>query len=192
MPRKQAPKHTPEAADERRDTEAGDEFWMSVFELLAELDQLYVQIQRVLDILPSETRALLAVWHAGGLAAGELAKRTKLSAQATTTLIDRLESRRLVERTRHPENKRFVIVRATPTAHERLASVGRLLQARHDLATTIAPRSAQQAQRGIEPLRRLIDETTTIMRLTPIEVFPASLDRVSHLPISAFQMTDET
>ncbi len=169
-----------------------DAFWSRMFRLLAELDQLHIQIQRVLDIQPSEARALLAVWNANGLSAGILAKHIKLTAPATTALIDRLESRGLVERAKLASNKRYVIVTVTPVAHERLATIGAYLESRLERATVSAPRTAQQASRGVEPLRRLLDETIAIMRGTPVEVFPASLDRLGGSSIRAFQNTDET
>jgi DNA-binding MarR family transcriptional regulator len=188
LPKKPIPQHDHPDAMPIPSKAEPDAVWARVFRLLADLDQLHVQIQRVLDVLPSEARALLAVWNADGLSAGELAKRVKLTNAAITTLIDRLEHRNLVMRTRNKANKRYVIVTATPLAHERLAMIGSRLQERYQHAADTATRRARRIEQGIEPLRDLLDESITTLRLTPIEVFPVSLD---NLPIQAFQTTDD-
>ena len=165
-----------------------DATWARILGLLAELDQFHAQIQRVLDILGSESRALVALWSSGGLTAGELARRVKLSNAATTTLIDRLEHRKLVTRSRSTTNKRFVNIQATPLAHERLATIGCHLQERFEHTASTEPHEAQLIDQALAPFRRLLDEAITTLRLTPVEVFPASLDG---LPIRAFRTSED-
>ena len=52
---------------------------------------------------------------ATGLAVGELAKQVNLSQATVTDILDRLEKRELVKRTRSETDKRRVLVSATPT-----------------------------------------------------------------------------
>jgi DNA-binding MarR family transcriptional regulator len=48
------------------------------------------------------------------MSAGRLAKRARISPGATTSLLDRLESRGLVRRTRDTKDRRRVLVEVTP------------------------------------------------------------------------------
>lgn len=54
----------------------------------------------------------------GPVRAGAIAERTGLTQSSVTALLDRLESRGLVTRKRHPDNRRVVRVAATPAGHE--------------------------------------------------------------------------
>jgi DNA-binding MarR family transcriptional regulator len=162
--------------------------WQTMLRLLADLDQFHAQIERVLELLPSESRALLAVWSTGGLTAGDLARRIKLSNAATTTLVDRLEHRDLVVRTRLETNKRFVVITPTPRANDRLAGIGRILQELIDRHTAVAPADAPDVGESLHLLRNLLDDAISTFRLTPVEVFPPSLD---DLPIRAYRISDD-
>lgn len=182
------PNAHPASPDGASQGENAVEPWVSVLHLLADVDQLHAQVDRILELLPTESRALLAVWSTGGLTAGDLARRIKLSNAATTTLVDRLEQRKLVQRTRLESNKRFVVITPTQRAIDRLATIGRFVQDLFDLHADTAPDQARELERSLHVLRRLLDETTTTIRLTPDEVDPPSLDE---LPIRADQTRDD-
>lgn len=64
----------------------------------------------------------------GEQSVGALARRVNLSQATVTDIVDRLERRGLVVRTRSVTDKRCVLVRATEAAEERIASAPPLLQ----------------------------------------------------------------
>ncbi len=76
-------------------------------------------VARALGLNPTDLRAL--DWLAERpRSAGELRDGTGLSSAATTTLIDRLEGRGLVERVGDPADRRRVVVRLTRVGAERI------------------------------------------------------------------------
>jgi DNA-binding MarR family transcriptional regulator len=62
------------------------------------------------------------------LTVGEIAKKVSLSQATVTTILDRLESRGLVERHRSSEDKRRVMVRTTPHGNDILKDSPSILQ----------------------------------------------------------------
>jgi DNA-binding MarR family transcriptional regulator len=67
---------------------------------------------------------MLALSHIAddeGMGPGDLARRLQMTSGAVTALVDRLEDAGLVERQRHPRDRRRVVLRRTPLAAERLA-----------------------------------------------------------------------
>jgi DNA-binding MarR family transcriptional regulator len=76
-------------------------------------------VGRALGLNSTDLRGL--DWLADGAkAAGELSRGTGLSSAATTTLIDRLERRGLVQRVADPTDRRLVLVEMTPAAREQV------------------------------------------------------------------------
>src|SRR5215510_3529160 len=67
-----------------------------------------------LGINRSDHRTIDVLDQEGPLAAGQLAKAVGLSTAAMTTVIDRLEARGFVSRTRDPRDRRRVLVELTP------------------------------------------------------------------------------
>jgi DNA-binding MarR family transcriptional regulator len=83
----------------------------------------------------------------GAKTAGQLAAATGLSSAATTTLIDRLERRGLVQRVRDPADRRKVLVELTETG-------------RRETGQFYSP----LAQQGARMLERYTDAQLTAMR----------------------------
>jgi len=78
-------------------------------------------VGRALDLNPTDVRCL--DWLADGpKSAGELAAGTGLSTPATTTLIDRLERKGLVERARDANDRRRVLVKMTSEGAKRVGA----------------------------------------------------------------------
>jgi DNA-binding MarR family transcriptional regulator len=71
-----------------------------------------------LGINRSDHRTIDVLDQEGPLAAGQLAKAVGLSTAAMTTVIDRLEARGFVSRTRDPRDRRRVLVELTPALHK--------------------------------------------------------------------------
>ena len=75
------------------------------------------EVARAMGLNGTDLRCL--DWLADGpKAAGDLARGIGLSPAATTTVVDRLARRGLVERVRDDEDRRRVLVRMTPTGQE--------------------------------------------------------------------------
>ncbi len=64
------------------------------------------------SVTDARCRALLL--QAGPMTAGELATHTGLAGASVTSLIDRLEAKKLVKRARDPEDRRRVVVQPVP------------------------------------------------------------------------------
>ncbi|MGH9212146.1 MAG: MarR family transcriptional regulator [Acidimicrobiales bacterium] len=74
-----------------------------------------------LGLNATDAKALSVLQRRGPLAAGQIAVATGLTTAAVTTLIDRLERRGFVRRTRDVADRRRVIVEPTPEGIDRFA-----------------------------------------------------------------------
>ncbi len=71
---------------------------------------LHTAIAGRIGLSASDTKTLDVLLRQGPCTAGELARHTGLTTPSVTSLIDRLESKRLVERERDPRDRRRVMV----------------------------------------------------------------------------------
>ncbi|HEY1960358.1 MAG TPA: MarR family transcriptional regulator [Polyangiaceae bacterium] len=78
----------------------------------------------------TDVKALDVLQRRGPLTAGDIATATGLATASVTALVDRLEKKRLVRRTRAREDRRKVIVELTPTMHARVAPLFEPLERR--------------------------------------------------------------
>ena len=72
---------------------------------------------KLLGVNRTDGRCLDVIDQRPGLTAGELAEAVGLSPGAVTTVIDRLEERGLVTRSRDPDDRRRVTLKMTPEAN---------------------------------------------------------------------------
>jgi DNA-binding MarR family transcriptional regulator len=72
----------------------------------------------------TQYRLFVHVVTGDGLRVGELARRIGARPQTTTRLVQRLEARGLIATKRGSEDRRLVLVRATPTGHDLWADIG--------------------------------------------------------------------
>ena len=70
-------------------------------------------IAQRLGLHGTDEKTMSLLERLGPMTAGEIAKRTGLAAASVTNLIDRLEQKGFVRRTRDPNDRRAVIVEAT-------------------------------------------------------------------------------
>jgi DNA-binding MarR family transcriptional regulator len=70
----------------------------------------HAAVASLLDLHPTDYKALGLVERLGPLSAGDLAKRAGLATASVTSLLDRLEARGFVRRVRDPEDRRRVLV----------------------------------------------------------------------------------
>jgi DNA-binding MarR family transcriptional regulator len=80
------------------------------------------EVGRVLGLNPTDLRCLDWLTE-GPMTATRLAEATGLSAAATTSLIDRLESKDFVRRRRHDSDRRQVLVELTERGLERVGAL---------------------------------------------------------------------
>ena len=78
---------------------------------------------RILGINVTDMKCLDIITLKGLASPSELAKATGLSTGSTTTMIDRLETRGLVERRPNPKDRRGTVIVLTDQAAERLPSL---------------------------------------------------------------------
>lgn len=118
--------------------------WQLILELVAMINQLATELQRTLGLLPTEIRALIALWHTGPATIGDLAHDLHMSSAASSIMCDRLQARGFVERVPHPTDGRRVVVRLTAAAQQTLMDAGLKIAA----TARIEPRPAL-----IDPIR---------------------------------------
>lgn len=86
------------------------------------------QLLRRTGLSAAQFHVLRAINETGTDSTGVIARRAGISQATLTTLLDRLESRSLVSRERHADDKRKVMVRLTEAGVQALAEAPALLQ----------------------------------------------------------------
>lgn len=110
-----------------------------------------------LGLSAADHKALEIVSRDGPLTAGELARRTRLTRSATTTLIDRLVAAGMVERRVDASDRRRAIITATVTEHPAIAP------AYAALASAMAATMAQFTHREQLVILRYVSETVAVL-----------------------------
>jgi len=136
----------------------GDPVQEAVLNVLVAAGHLRDRMERALgeeDITLGQYNVLriLRGAHPGGHPRCEIARRMLERAPDVTRLIDRLESRGLVERTRSEEDKRLSITRVTRRGLELLERVQPGVESAHrELAARLSAREARELSRLCERL----------------------------------------
>jgi len=113
--------------------------------------QLIAQVCHRHHVSHTEFDALDELSHADGLTPGELGDRLSLTSGSVTALIDRLERLGWASRERHPDDRRKVLVRGTPTAEAvGLAEIGPLVMAVNEVASRLSPRDQRMVERFLD------------------------------------------
>jgi DNA-binding MarR family transcriptional regulator len=131
--------------------------------LLAEIDR---RRRTIVDLSPSAFQALAILEGADEpLAAHTIAERLLVSSASTTSLLDTLERRGLVERTPHPTDRRKTLVHITDEAR---GIVDRMLPAVHAAATdAVADLSETQREQLIQMLTAIRHEVAGLAEHEP-------------------------
>jgi DNA-binding MarR family transcriptional regulator len=98
-----------------------------------ELDQQVAQVLRPAEVTPAQYNVLRILRHAGegGLPCGELSERLVRHDPDVTRLLDRLESRGFVQRSRDSRDRRVVIARVTKEGRGVLDALGESIATLH-------------------------------------------------------------
>jgi DNA-binding MarR family transcriptional regulator len=106
---------------------------------------------------PSELLALANLASDDDLGPSELAHRLHITTGATTALLDRLAARGHVVRERHPSDRRKVVLRLTPRAHEDALLQVRPMSAEiTDLAARLSPDERRTVGRFLDDLSAMV------------------------------------
>jgi DNA-binding MarR family transcriptional regulator len=119
---------------------------------------------KLLGVNRTDGRCLDVIDQRPGLTAGELAEAVGLSPGAVTTVLDRLEARGLVTRSRDPDDRRRVTLKMTPEAN-RLA-----WEAYGPLGETGGPFIAELSDKELEAVIRFLRGGTEINERRATEV----------------------
>ncbi|UQU62594.1 MarR family transcriptional regulator [Couchioplanes caeruleus] len=85
----------------------------------AAVDDTDREMARILKVNRTDLRCLELLLNAGGVSPRELGHRLGLTTGSVTAMLDRLERLGLLTRTRHPSDRRMVVVSMTATAAAR-------------------------------------------------------------------------
>lgn len=114
----------------------------TLFTLATETER---EIARGMGINPTDFRALSALEFAGPLTVGRLADELGATAATTTAIVNRLESRGYVVRHRGTDDRRQVLVSATPASAEGIMALMRPLMTATDQHLQALPAAEQKA-----------------------------------------------
>jgi DNA-binding MarR family transcriptional regulator len=132
---------------------SADDLYAAFEQLFAAQRRLRGRDAKVVDgISLAQSRLLRVLARDGALPAGRLAARLGISAASGTQMIDGLESRGLLERTRSGSDRRSVTIELTPAGQER--AVQALEQHRRLFESALADLSPDELEAGVDVLRR--------------------------------------
>lgn len=114
-------------------------------------------VGRLLRLNPADLRCL--DWLTGGpMTARELSRATGLSAAATTSLVDRLEQKGFVRRTRGETDRRQVFVELTDQGGARLGELwGPMVAEGNELLTSFSDAELRSMRGHLDAIRELTD-----------------------------------
>jgi len=138
--------------------------------LIRTADALLAEINRrrrsIADLSPSAFQVLAVLEGAGEpLAAHTIAESLLVSSASTTSLLDTLEKRGLVERTRHPDDRRKTLIHLSDEAR---GIVDRMLPVVHAAATdAVAELSEPERERLIQSLTSIRHQVADLATSEP-------------------------
>ncbi|MFD1881334.1 MarR family winged helix-turn-helix transcriptional regulator [Paracoccus pacificus] len=120
-----------------------------------------------LGLGPTDIKSLDFIQRSGKLTAGELGKLTGLSSASVTALIDRLERKGFVKRSRDDSDRRKVIL--TPTATARHSIDPAFADARQMLTDMLAPYTVDEIRFLADFLRRSATAVHDFLQSPPVD-----------------------
>ncbi|MBC2878460.1 MULTISPECIES: MarR family winged helix-turn-helix transcriptional regulator [Streptomyces] len=121
-----------------------DHIMLAMTDLAGALGRLHDRIAQQLNVAPTDLLCLHTLDREGPTTAGTLSTRLGRTTGAVTHMLDRLEKGGYVHRRPHPEDRRRVIVEASPEGLRRIAAYYKGLDARsRTLASDFSPQELQ-------------------------------------------------
>ena len=132
---------------------SGTHLWLVMMKAHRALQRLATHSIESSDMGLSDFAVMEMLLHKGPQPVNEIGRRIELTSGAITTAVDRLESRGLVTREAHENDRRARIVRLTPRGKEQAVKVF----AGHKRAMDLAASALSKAERAtlIQLLKRL-------------------------------------
>src|SRR5881397_1004521 len=100
---------------------SGTHLWLLMMKAHRALERLAVQSIESSEVGLSDFAVMEMLLHKGPQPVNEIGRRIELTSGAITTAVDRLESRGLVTREAHPNDRRARVVRLTDRGEEQAA-----------------------------------------------------------------------
>jgi DNA-binding MarR family transcriptional regulator len=144
----------PAPADQRGFTPLENRASFLLSQLGLQSAQRFTAALAPLGITPNRFGVLAQLARQEGRTQQELATALGLHRNSMVGLIDDLESRGLVERRRHPDDRRAYAIHLTPAARDVLAEGGRIADELE--ATTLEPLTAEERAELVATLTRLV------------------------------------
>jgi DNA-binding MarR family transcriptional regulator len=114
------------ARSDRKKKVAAD-VWRQLLDFIVETANQRVQVIASYQLTPNDSRALFTLAEGGEQTMGSLAKAWGCDASNATWVVDRLESRGLIERRGVPGDRRVKLVALTPLGVKTMAALRRKL-----------------------------------------------------------------
>ena len=108
--------------------EQHDEVLVALRRIIRAIDLRSKKLLQTSGLTGPQLLVLQAIGQGGELASGDLARQVSLSQATITSILDRLERRHLVQRTRDTRDKRKVLARLTEEGQQALKNAPTLLQ----------------------------------------------------------------
>ena len=134
------------------------------FLTVAESLNRQVQLHRLdaweqLDLTIPQLKTLILLERAGSLRMGSISTYLGRALSATTTVVDRLVEKGLVDRSTDPEDRRVVLCRLTDLGHDRIVRFWRIGEERvKGVVDFLEPGQLEAVVRGLEFLQDAITQ----------------------------------
>ena len=138
----------------------------SLRRIIRAIDQHSRQLSRSYHLTVPQLVCLHQLLQAGSTTPGNLAKKVFLSQATITGILDRMEARGLIERSRNSPDRRQVIVSLTDAGHRMAREMPWPLQERFASRLASLPKEGQQAVDQV--LKQIVD----MMEAREIEAWP--------------------
>jgi MarR family transcriptional regulator, 2-MHQ and catechol-resistance regulon repressor len=145
--------------------------WLILWKAARAVEQNALSSVSRLGLGLSDFAVLEVLLHKGAQPVNEIGRKVLLTSGSITTAIDRLESRKLVDRTRHPEDRRARLVQLTGKG-ERLIRCA-FEQHALDMEQTMAVLTSSERQELIQILKKVgIFAAARLARLDRLDTEP--------------------
>jgi MarR family transcriptional regulator, 2-MHQ and catechol-resistance regulon repressor len=134
-------------------TTSGIHLWLILWKATRAVEQNALHSVSGLGLGRSDFAVLEILLHKGTQPINVIGKKVLLTSGSITTAIDRLEARKLVRRTPHPEDQRARLVELTKEGRSRIECAFR--QHARDLEETVAVLTPQERLQLIQLLKKL-------------------------------------
>lgn len=127
--------------------------WLVLWKAARAVEQNAISSVSALGLGLSDFAVLEVLLHKGPQPVNAIGKRILLTSGSITTAIDRLESRKLVHRTPHPQDQRSRLVELTQKGEQLIRCA--FLQHAHDMEKTMAVLTPSERLELIRLLKKL-------------------------------------